>query len=843
MAILDIFKKGTGKVDVVRYVDDAFDVNKDMIRQMLERLWWRNLLYYCLAEGTKIPLLDGQTVHIEDLVGEEGWVYGFDLNTLQVVPAWMSKVVMTGKKPCVEVSLDNGNSFVCTADHRILTWFGYKEAQELGVGTPLVPYHNKYFKSSGGNGGYTQVFQPYDAEINCRMVGIRPVGIRRVFDASVPSTSNFALDAGVYVHNCGEQWVEWYRGTNTFRRRNPLTPGAAPVSNKIRDFVRAVKAQLLNQRLVPRVAPNTEEYLDKAAAQLGSNLLLWMDTLNEGEIEDEKEMMIIMLCLCGTGFLRSIPYMEGGEWFVSKKGEVRTTGEVITENIIPFNVRVSMGGSTLRKKMWVGVQTLREKEWVEDTFNIKVTRSDPGSTLDYQKNLMTLVSQVSLWKGQGFSYTTNETQADVRDMVMLRELEFRPTLKYPNGRYVATCGGEVLVDMDRLPVRVEKGMWFYTLTDFHFHRVPGRFWSDAGVDDLISPQNTINEIDKALADNRKSLGRPMVLVPSELTMKRMSDHGDNVLVLQYDAQMSGGARPSFNQGIPLPEQTVEERQLQEKQIQDRGGDPKNVLQGQVPSAHASGVLTEMLQETARQGHQPDVERYNRAMQRVYKVRLLIANEIMTEKRMIKVVGVNNQEKVIPFKRADLRDNTDVRLELDSGVAVTNAGKREVLLALVKEGWFNPQTPIDPAIRQDIERRLGLSGFVDPTNHDLDRAEMENGMVAGGNVKELFTVELVNGKPDPNSKVRVDDPLFKYDNHSIHYESHRRFILTPDFKELELAVQAAMIVHTDVHHMRDMADKQAQMEQMVQIQAMAKGGGMESGTPTLPTGERQGGPTQ
>jgi len=644
---------------------------------------------------------------------------------------------------------------------------------------------------------------------------------------------------------CGEQWIEWYKGASTFRKRTPLTPSAAPVSNEIRDFVRAVKAQLMNQKLVPRVSPNTNEYLDKMAAELGSNLLIWMDSLNEGEIEDEKEKLITCMCLFGTGFLRTIPFMDGGDWFVSKTGEVRTTGDVVTENVLPFNIRVSEAGDSLRKKRWVGLQTLREKEWVEDTFGVKITRGDPGTAIDYQRKLMTLVSQVSLWKGQGFSYTTQETQASVRDLVMFREMEFKPTKTYPQGRYIAVCGGELLSKSDRMPVTVEKGMWFYSLVDFHFNYVPGRFWSDGGVDDLISPQNTINEIDKSLADNRKNLGRTTVLIPAEIQLKRLSDHGDQVLVLQYDGQTTGGARPIFQQGIPLPQQTLDERMINKRQIQDRSGDPKNVLAGEAPSAHASGRLTDILRETAERGHQPDVNRYNRSMCRTYKIRLLEAKEVFTERRMIKITGVGNRDKVIPFKGADLRDNTDVKLELDSGVATTNAGKREVLMDLVKEGWFNPQVGIDPAIRQDVQRRLGLAGFTDPTNVDMDRAEKENGMVAAGNISELFTVKLVNGKVDINSEIVTDDPLFKYDNDLVHYESHRRFLLSPDFLELVSEVQAAHAVHTDIHKVRLDAKQATEMAKMAAMAMASKGGrpGEIGGAGAAPPAIGGGGVTQ
>lgn len=945
MSFLDKFlQKGASKDELVSTVEGMFDVDKDISRRIMERIWWRNILYYCMAEGTTVPLLDGSEVPIEALPeGELIWAYGLDTKNSTIIPVELFSVGETGIKPCVEVILDNGNTFTCTADHRILTWQGYKEASALSIGEPLIPWRSKYFKSAGkgATGGYNQIFQPYDAKweqthrvvareiygdtkgyvvhhlnankvdnrpenlelmsardhsiltlekhkdkilagmtayarsnegrkrkalsakrqweegrdkmlqavrgyrrdeeylnkvsegvkrswkkryaemgeaINCRVAAIRPVGMRRVYDAIVPKTSNFAISAGCFVHNCGEQWIEWVKNSSSFRRRILYGQSETPVSNEIREFVRSVKAMLLNQTLVPRVVPNSEERVDIDAAEVGKDLLIHMDSINDWEIEDEKELVTIGVAVFGTVFMRTIPDKAGGEWFIDKQGNVKTTGEVSSECVLPFNVVVDHLGNRLHKKRWVGLQSLRSKEWVEDTFKIKVDDPDAVSSIDYQRRLMSLVGQVSPWKGSGLDYISSDTPNE--DLVAFKEVEFRPNKAYPNGRYVVVCGHKLVLDVPRLPIVAEKGTWMYSLVDFHYNYLPGRFWSDSGVDDLISPQNTINDIDKSLKENRKSLGRTTVIMPNEPSLKRLSDKEDQVLVLQYDALLSGGARPVFQQGIPLPDQTLQERIIHKQQIQELGGDPKNVLKGQAPSAHASGVMTDILRETAERGHQPDIERFNRAMQRVYKARLLVAKEVYTEERIIKVKGRGNTVKVRAFRASDLHNNTDVRMELDSGLATTKAGQREVLMGLMEKGFFQPGG-VDPALRHEILTRLGLSGFTDPTNVDNARAERENGMLAAGSVEGIFTVTT---PVTLDSEVVEDDPLFKYDNHVLHYESHRRFILSPEFQDMPLTVQAAAIVHNDVHNLQVKAAQAVQQQAAMNAQSGGQQGG-------------------
>jgi len=620
------------------------------------------------------------------------------------------------------------------------------------------------------------------------------------------------------LYYAGEQWIEYVRSTGSFRRRQLPNFIPTPVSNEIRSYVRAVKAMLLGQQLIPKIFPNTNDREDMDAAKLGEQLLIWMDSINDNEIQEEKEKVVIWLAICGTGFLRTFPEMDGGEWALTKSGEMLKTGEVVVENIIPFNIKLDSIGDSLRKKRWIGIQSLKSKEWVEDTFKTKLKGSDETRVIDYEKRLMKLVGQVSPWKGYGLEYSMIDDQDD--DLVLFRELEFKPTNAFPNGRYVVSCRDQVIIDIDRMPIKVEKGKWYYSITDFHFNYVPGRFWSDSGVNDLISSQNAINEIDQALIINRKGLGRPRVITPGDIGLKRISEGGQGFISMTYDPLMSGGQQPRIEGGTPLPVQVLEERRIHKEQIQDMSGDPKNILRGRPPSARSSGVQIDILRETAEKGQYPDVDRFNRGITRVYKKRLLLVNEVYTEERTLKSVGQGDRISVRAFRAADLRNNTDVRMEVDSGLATTKAGQTQIIMDVASKGFLgNIEENLE--IRQQLLRKLGLSGFSEQINTDYERAQSENNAIAAGDLTNIF---LVENATDPDSQVLNDDPLFKYDNHAIHYEVIRRFILSPEFRSLPAKVQTVAIHHADIHNILVQAEKQRAIQEMIQTQAAIKGGG-------------------
>ncbi len=644
------------------------------------------------------------------------------------------------------------------------------------------------------------------------------------------------------LYYLGEQWFEWVRGQNTFRRIMPNAYTPTPVSNLVRDYVRSMKSLIINKDYQVNIWPNSNDQDDRGAAEMGEAFLRWLETYNDEVHLDEKEKIAIWMIIAGTAFDRTTISTEDDAWIFDSAGEPIKTGNVTSACLSPFAVCLDGYGDRLRQKRCIGIKTLRPREWVEDSFKILLAGSDSDkAVIDYERKLATMVANVSPWKGDGMESMTDLPD---EDMVLFKEVEQRPTRDFPRGHYSAMVGDKVIFEYDRLPVKAgDDGRWDYSITDFHFHFVPGRFWSDPGVNDLISPQNTVNEIDQDLSINRKGIGKPLVLVPTDVNMTRKTQFGQSIIVLQYDALLAGGAKPEIGRGIALPQQVLEERMLHMQAAQDAAGDPKNVLRGKAPSNQASGVMVDILRDAAEQGHLPDVDRFYRAYKRVKRKQLILAQECYTEERMIKIPDEGGRAKVINFKGADIRNNTDVRIELASGASSTRAGQANLLMKLTGDGFFGADNGIDPEHRVEILKRVGLSGFRDKGSVDIARALRENEMC--GNHKEddslkkvvydeadpqtgqpgrveIFVVEgLFAGMWLPGGREPVvieDDPLFEFDNHAAHYETHRRYMVGQGFNLLPRPVQDAMIIHAKSHKHAMEAEAAAQQDEMMRKQA-------------------------
>lgn len=621
----------------------------------------------------------------------------------------------------------------------------------------------------------------------------------------------------------GEQWIDWSITGETFRSRIRTSQAVpTPVSNICRDYVRSTAALILNKDFRMSVWPNTDEQSDRDAAKVADDLIRSMDLSNDEEFFDEIEKVANWMIIAGTAFMRVFPSMDRGAFGVAADGSLIKSGEVVRENLIPFNVIVDPIGDKLRAKTRIGIKSLKPKEWVEDSFKVILADDSNSQEIDYQRRLMTYVANVSPWKGSGLESQVITTPS--QDLVLFKEIEFQPTKEFKNGRYVVSAGGQIVLNAKRMPVKASKEGWDYSLTEFQYNYVPGRFWADPGLNDQISPQNTINEIDQALAMNRKSLGRPTVITPGDVTLKRVNKGGQSYLHISYDALEAAGAQPVIHSGTALPQQVLAERAINVGVSKDAAGNPKNVLSGEAPSARASGVLVDELQEAAEESHVPDIRRFYRSQQRVQRKSLIVASELYTEERLIKVEGKGTLPKIRSFKASDLRNNTDVRINVASGIASTDAGKVSMVMRLLESGGFLfSDLGKEPELQGQLLSRLGLDEFKDTKSVDIQRADEENARLASGDILGV----MMALPPDPTrpdqpasdaggGEVMIDDPLFKHDNHAIHYAVHRKFILGDEFKSLDEKTRTVALAHADNHE--TIMKQQAEAAQKAAIEA-------------------------
>lgn len=163
----------------------------------------------CLDLTTRIPLLDGRVLELNQLIeeyqaGKENWVYSTDPITGSIMPGNITWAGVTRKNAeTIKITLDNNETLVCTPDHKIpVLGKGFVEAKDLTVNDPLISFETRERSlSNDPSRTYTQV---YDHELNQwvfthRMVAefFREIGKHQVFIFN----EDYANDSKEVVHH------------------------------------------------------------------------------------------------------------------------------------------------------------------------------------------------------------------------------------------------------------------------------------------------------------------------------------------------------------------------------------------------------------------------------------------------------------------------------------------------------------------------------------------------------------------------------------------------------------------------------------------------------------------
>jgi len=119
----------------------------------------------CLDLSTQIPLLDGRTLPLAEIIsefnaGKENWIYSCDPVTGEIMPGVIDWAGITKRNAdVIKITLDNGKELVCTPEHKIpVLGRGFVEAKDLTPQDSLIAYNTQDKKISDNSSEYQQVW-------------------------------------------------------------------------------------------------------------------------------------------------------------------------------------------------------------------------------------------------------------------------------------------------------------------------------------------------------------------------------------------------------------------------------------------------------------------------------------------------------------------------------------------------------------------------------------------------------------------------------------------------------------------------------------------------------------
>lgn len=610
----------------------------------------------------------------------------------------------------------------------------------------------------------------------------------------------------------GRQYVNPIDVPNTgFRLTTPKAPPwrVRLVVNKIRTAVRVECSKLTSSRPIPVVVPATTEDEDFMAARVGEQLL--KTEFATSKFDKEYKSFVWWGVVTGNSFLKSYwnpneidPAVQppptpikgamgevltdpvSGEPLMQKPEPVK--GVICTERVTPFHIFVpDLLSEGLESQPYVIHAMTRSVRSVEKDF------PELGKvTADSKSTNTILESAVLAPKGVENNY----------DSVLVKEIWLKPNAHpdFPEGGMLTIVNHKVAQVQEK---------WPWPFKEFPFYKydgIPsGSFYTTSIVVDLIPLQKEYNRTKSQMIEIKNTMGKPklMYMQGSLDPRKISSEPGQGI---PYKA---GFQPPTPIPGAEIPATMGIELDRLTSDFDDISGQHE-ITRGNTPAQVTSGTAIAFLQEQDDSKLAYQVASIEHCMETLGNHYLKYVAHYWSEERLIRISGLDNYYEAKRWKGADLRGNTDVRIQSGSALPFSKAAKQALITEFMTNGW------IDPASGMEI---LDMGGFEKIMNDflvDKRQAQRENMKLADIDPSIIKTLMEPPVGPDGQPMVGPDGqpvgldgmpfapqppmPVNSWDNHPVHIQIHNQYRKTQQFELLPPEIKQAFELHVQTHQM-------------------------------------------
>lgn len=577
---------------------------------------------------------------------------------------------------------------------------------------------------------------------------------------------------------------------------------ARPVVNRIRPIIRTELSKLTAQKPSATVVPATGEDADMAAAQAAEQI--WDSIYREKKIRSIfRQTMLWTLC-CGTGFMKVYwdPTKKSKQWQPNQMMELMgqktpPDGDFCFENVTPFHLFVpDMLQEDIESQPYVIQVQTRSPESIKMQYGIDCPPNVMQATDILNDSFLNLVGAGEFRK----------------DSVMCYEVWVRPgNVDFmPNGGMFTIIGPHLVQFVEGNP---------YIHQQYPFARIPhiptGRFYADSVVTDLIPIQREYNRTRGQIIEAKNKMSHPQLMAAkgSIVASKITTEPGQ---VIEYNL---GYPAPE-----PLPLQNLPAYVLQEldrslMDFEDISGQHQ-VSKGQVPSGVTAATAINFLQEQDESMLSVTHEGIEEAFEKIGYQTLCYVKQYWDMPRKVKVVGKDGFFNVVSFQGADLRDNTDIRVEAGSSLPTSKAAKQAFLMDMMTQGFIPPEKGLE------LMDMGGVQRLYEEIRVDAAQASRENMRMAAVTQDQIeqFAMTYVPTDPvtgqknpelgliDPNTGQPLQDqagnptqpplivPVNSYDAHQVHIQIHNTYRKSQEFEQLPQEIKSLFEQHVNQHMM-------------------------------------------
>jgi hypothetical protein len=380
--------------------------------------------------------------------------------------------------------------------------------------------------------------------------------------------------------------------------------------------------------------------------------------LREKKLEDKLKRAVEYAIVLGSGYIKlGWDAMAGEIYDYDEEGNPMYEGDVIIQNLSPFDVVVDGSKETSDENDWILTRTFKNK--------YDLIAKYP----QFESEILAIRD-----KTDQENYRFMNASYDKTDDVSLFEFYHRRTEAVPNGRYMIFCTGDtVFMDMD-MPYRQ---MPVYRVSPSDIMGTP---YGYTIMFDLIPLQEILNVLYSAVATNNNAFAVQSILNPrgNDVSLQQMG--GMNFI--DYNANIG---KPEPMQLTASSGETYNFLDRLVKDMETLSG-INSVTRGNPEASLKSGTSLAMVQSMAIQFISGLQNSYVRLCENVGTGLIKMLQDFATTERAITMIsGKSKRSYVREFSNKDISNIARVQVSIANPLSRTTAGRVEMARDLLQMG--------------------------------------------------------------------------------------------------------------------------------------------------------------
>lgn len=552
----------------------------------------------------------------------------------------------------------------------------------------------------------------------------------------------------------GKQWVTWNKDKHQLELKEAPSWRVRLTINLIFPIVRIMLGKLNKVKLSLVCMPKTKEKEDISAAQIGSKVLEYLiQKLNFGI----KQLQLYLLTVIfGISYIKNFWDGDTGTKFnvkeIDEKGEKEielTLGDVDSTVLTPFDLYFDPTVTTdLQEAEYIFETKIRSIKYVKEKYGIDVKPDETiyPSTIEQQIHYL----------------LDKRLQPTKHKLCLVKEYWEKPSKEYPEGRHIIYSGREILFYENMLD-----SYKFYPYVEFIYFPTFSEIYPITLIQTLIPLQKEYNKSRSQIIEHKNLMSKGKWLIPEGCKVSRNSFTSEPGEKIYYDSRYGTPTQLPIQ---PLPNYIWQNIAHIRNEMFDTAG-IHEVSQARIPSGIRSGIAIAFLQEQDDTQLGTLLFLFQRSFEKVGHQLLEIVKDNYIENRLIKISGREKETDVFYFKGSDLKNNTDVQVEIGTTMPFSKLARQQFVMELYTRGIIPD--------RQEVRKILEFStkeDVFDENALDEGNAKVENEEMAQG-IQSIAQI---------------------WDNHQIHITIHNQYRKDRAFLQLPNNRQQLFQVHIQAH---------------------------------------------